>query len=559
MQQWQDEEWLAILGFLGGKEQGVVLSSLSHRFERLVMRSEQFLDVVLKMVDNEGVHRLNRHEATDLGRRADHDGVHWIDPIVQIGTAQTRALLSLVERTAYDDCSFHDLHHTYSDSRRAASAFCDRRGRYRLDCVKTASGATEADGFLFINRLHHMKVPEKVEALRETDTARWRQEVQPYFDKEWTQSRVPPQVIAVALRQLLQNTALDGRWSLVVCESKTEADTRAFIQAGFKQAEELVCRGDGNYLYAIPAFLDSPLLPGWVVSSMQVVVQPKQFGALPWPTGADEQFCNQIVRARVMSLFGKGELDTEKLGPRLKQCVAQGASVEKSLALHHCASLGQLDTLDVCLSLADPILSAVNAFDPRGMTPLMSAVAPEGFPSNPYKLEQCIDRLISCRADVNLTDAAGLTALGHLWRKAREHLEVDGEDRGLMHAYSSCDLLVDKLMPSNGPTKADEAVRVCIYDHLGLNDSQPLGHPPSEREEQHRRMLEFLSRSAGSRSPPEPRPSSYQMRRHLIEYLRARPDESNGSESDAPDQGEDSESVSGGTEPGQPDGDESLA
>merc|ERR1712032_542448 len=251
--------------------------------------------------------------------------------------------------------------------------------------------------------------------------------------------------------------------------------------------------------------------------------------------------------------------DAENLGPRLKQRVAEGASVERSLALHHCASLGQLDVLDVCLSLADPILSAVNAFNPRGMTPLMSAVAPEGFPSKPYQLELCIDSLISCRADVNLTDAAGLTALGHLWRKAREHLEVDGEDRGLMHAYSSCDLLVDKLMPSNGPTKADEAVRVCIHDHLGLNDAQPIGHLPSEREERDRRMMEFLNRDGESRSRPEPRPSSYQMRRRLLEYLRAGPDESDGSGSDAPDQEEDLESTSVGTVPEQPDGEESLA
>merc|ERR1711937_967047 len=153
-----------------------------------------------------------------------------------------------------------------------------------------------------------------------------------------------------------------------------------------------------------------------------------------------------------MSFFGKGERDVEKLGLRLKQCVAEGASVKRSLALHHCASRGQPDVLDVCLSLADPILPAVNAFDPRGMTPLMSAVGPEGFPSNPHQLELCIDKLISCRADVNLTDAAGLTALGHLWRKAREHLEVhprgwNGFAIGFVSACWSCDVLTDKLTP----------------------------------------------------------------------------------------------------------------
>merc|ERR1712232_126475 len=136
------------------------------------------------------------------------------------------------------------------------------------------------------------------------------------------------------------------------------------------------------------------------------------------------------------------------------------------MALHHLASRGRANLLERCLRLANPLSSAINAFDTEGQTPLMCAAKST---ESPDVKDECIMELIEYRADVNLTDAAGLTALGHLWRCAREHLEVEGGDRGLLYGCWSCDVLADKLTPSNGPTQCDEAVRVCHLDHLGVN------------------------------------------------------------------------------------------
>lgn len=417
MRHLQDEEWRQIFSFLDGKQQGVRLASLSHRFERYVMESVQFLGVTLNFVDGEGGPYVR---ATDIGRRAEHDGAHWIDPVIQIGTAQTRPLLTLVERSAYEDCSFHAVFRTSYEARKAASAFCDKRGKYRLECVRDASGTADVNGFLFIDRLHRMKIPTNIDHLKEVDIERWRREVQELSMKgPWEHSsRVPFTTISLALRRLLKETALGGRWSIVVCEPRGEADMRALMQAGFQQAKELVCRGDGNYLFAVPAFLDVPMLPGCAVSAMPIVEESKMPGALPPPTGNDDKLGDDIAEALAMELFG-GQVHVLKLNSRIQQRIADGASVERSCVLHQCAARGRPDLLALCLSLADPTASAANAFDSDQQTPLMSAVTSDVMPD---KMDACVDALIEARADVNVTDANGLTALGHLWRKARGNL-----------------------------------------------------------------------------------------------------------------------------------------
>ena len=89
-----------------------------------------------------------------------------------------------------------------------------------------------------------------------------------------------------------------------------------------------------------------------------------------------------------------------------------------------------MQVCEILVQLAESPLDAVNAHDSDGVTPLMyAAKAASGghrTQSQTSAPTEFCAKLIEFRADVTLTDAVGLTALGHLRRGAKGWADFEG-------------------------------------------------------------------------------------------------------------------------------------
>ena len=408
---------------------GAAVSTVSVAFRGLVRRTPQL--AVVQVVRGQEMIREDRdedpessddgfdqHYYTELGHKGEalFDGVHVMRSRVCLAGERTQAKMVLLQRpkngTRYN---FHEACDAESaDLQLVGTSFCDSRGRIRLSSVK-ACGEVMSGGFLYIEQ-----VGEENSAIFEQKDAG-----------------------AVVIRKLLRDTILRGRWSVAVV-MPSERELPWFFQAGFVQAKELALQGAGIILFAVPSFLEIPMKSAKEAEST-AVLQPK--------TGSPPSGINKDLLELVQN---KG---TEA---QVSNLIKQGASIEASCAIHCCAYNRDMEELEILLRLTSPE-KAVNQPDESGLTPLaLAAKAAVGALSRSVlsvPIEVCA-RLIEARADVSAVDAAGLTALGHMWkalRDARDFNACFGLDC-VMVAYDS-DELEKLLMPPSGPTAADELMQ----------------------------------------------------------------------------------------------------
>ncbi len=152
--------------------------------------------------------------------------------------------------------------------------------------------------------------------------------------------------------------------------------------------------------------------------------------------------------------------------------------IESSNALHACA----LNLEPVYLKMLMNLLSddakrrhAINAFDRRGMTPLMTAARSNNFESGTIgnRLSMC-QAVLDLGADKNVVDATGLTALGR-YRKAFR--ETNAIQASVGNPYSpiviaevkAMSSMEELLMPVQGPSYGDELV---LEDSDGEEDEE---------------------------------------------------------------------------------------
>lgn len=410
---------------------GAAVSAVSVAFRGLVRRTPQLAavqvvrgrEMIREDQDEDGEDSADsadflRHYYTELGHKgcAEFDGVHVMRARVCLAGERTQAKMVLLQRpkngTRYN---FHEACDAESaDLELVGTSFCDSRGRIRLSAVK-ACGEVMSGGFLYIEQ-----VGEENSAIFEQKDAG-----------------------AVVIRKLLQDTILRERWSVAVV-IPSERELPWFLQAGFVQAKELALEGVGIILFAVPSFLEIPMKSAKEAEST-AVLKPK--------TGSPPSGINKDLLELVKN---KG---TEA---QISNLIKQGASIEASRAIHCCAYNRDMEELEILLRLTSPE-KAVNQPDESGLSPLtLAAKAAVGALSKSVlsvPTEVCA-RLIEARADVSAVDAAGLTALGHMWKALRDARDFDacfGLDCFTV-AYDS-DELEKLLMPPSGPTSADELMQ----------------------------------------------------------------------------------------------------
>lgn len=404
---------------------GAAVSTVSVAFRGLVRRTPQLAVVQVvrgrEMIREDLGHDFTQDCYTELGHKgsAEFDGVHVMRARVCLAGERTQAKMVLLQRpkngTRYN---FHEACDAESaDLELVGTSFCDSRGRIRLSSVK-ACGEVMSGGFLYIE-----KVGEENSAIFEQKDAG-----------------------AVVIRKLLRDTILRGRWSVAVV-IPSERELPWFFQAGFVQAKELALQGAGIILFAVPSFLEIP---------MKSAREAESTAVLKLKTGSPPSGINKDLLELVRN---KG---TEA---QVSNLINQGASIEASCAIHCRAYNRDMEELEILLRLTSPE-KAVNQPDESGLTPLtLAAKAAVGALSMSVlsvPTEVCA-RLIEARADVSAVDAAGLTALGHMWkalRDARDFNACFGLDGVMvaMVAYDG-DELEKLLMPPSGPTAADELMQ----------------------------------------------------------------------------------------------------
>ena len=428
-----EETLLRVLSHLAPRDVAVA-SAVSVAFRGSLRRLDQSVTVRLQtpeeMMDEEPPESdedINdiKFYYTELGHvgAAEVEGVHVLKARISLAGYQTHAEMVLLERRKNLRYNFHEACDAESaELELVGTSFCDARGRIRLASVKACGPEVSSGGFLYIGTLG---------------------------DDEFQR----PNLGAVVIRKLLQDTVLKGRWTVaVVIPSDTEL--RCFLQAGFVQAKELALQGHGVVLFAVPSFLDHEMKSLREARSVPIL---EPMDGEP-PSGINKDLLELVKN--------------EGTEAQIRDLLAKGASIEASHAIHCCVYNGDLERLEILLRLTPSPKEGVNQPDGSGLVPLMLAAKGAcGVLSrfNRSVPTACCARLIAAGAEVCAVDAEGCTALGHLWRKLRDLQDFEGCFGLEMGEYDSSDL-EKLLMPPSGPTTADEQLIDAASDEENVLD-----------------------------------------------------------------------------------------
>jgi hypothetical protein len=367
-------------------------------------------------------------------------------------------------------------HHS-DELHRIASFICDGRGKAKHQL--SIHGYDQPGPFLYIQSLslgeawrqdtfvgadalrkmlNHPKLPEWTLAVYEPDSA----------------SQMTPKEVHT-MHSRLQNKETyqeQKEWKKKIARLCRQ-DARQFIRAGFRQVmPPSLARGDYYHFFAIPSFLQGDMMTNADAQAVSIVEAPER--TLP-PVGLDLQLrdlINSEMMAGVSSLMFGGTpppRDYKSLETAVQRLVTEGATIERSFALHVCARAGKLAEMDVLLKVAGAnARQAMNAKNEDGDTPLMvaarSAVSgvlmhnPFGPPVKPLGI---CKEMMERGADKSITDVSGLTALGHMRKYAMESMSFVG---GYHTAMDMVEPLSRLLMPTTGPTLADNATLQAVAE-----------------------------------------------------------------------------------------------
>ena len=230
------------------------------------------LKSVAELAAEEGLGEEDLAEFTgDLGMVQENPCTQHVYATIWAGAAKIgSAQLMLVDRDHLDGVHFHEVCDETSELYTTGTAFCSASGRAKPACVVQTGEAASAGGFLYIGRI-------TIDA-----------------DRRAGGGDASSGIGAAALRLLLLQTALAGRWTLAVYipdsnefmpaaeaaasrdfgrdaeptaaqlathrardEELCDLDARQFIRAGFRQglSDDNMLLGQCKHFFAVPSFL----------------------------------------------------------------------------------------------------------------------------------------------------------------------------------------------------------------------------------------------------------------------------------------------------------------
>lgn len=468
-----EQAWCNICGYLSGRCEGSALSFLSKTWKARAELLPQFVSVSLvppaklAEMDAEG----NSDSDPDLAAELYGDLGRFDDPELK-HTQNIEAHVFVCNKPVGKcDIVLIDLRRplNFHEACDAPSAelssvglkFCNRHGYPRIASVKAALEHQEQRGFLYIKDFVLLTDETESHPIRADIGAR-------------------------ALRSLLQDTALSGRWHLAVyvpdglaqvSETRcltdwksrhirstglnlssqdiinfAEIDARQFLQSGFRQAKELAATSDCYHFFATPSFLNERVISFEEAVHVQILRKPLIENSARESNALDGALFKAVQGAM------QEESLAEAVKSQIRRLIAQGATIGASRVVHCCAANLHAACFEFLLeTCTQSVKSSVNARDRLGMTPLMCAAS--GAPGTSRCISFCT-RLVALGADRNNQDPSGRTALGFA-RAARKN-QSDFEnifgrrppDEEYVRALQSLERV---LMPSRGPSTADEA------------------------------------------------------------------------------------------------------
>jgi hypothetical protein len=347
----------------------------------------------------------------------------------------------------------------------------------RLPCIRELGRAVTAGGFLYID------------SLRLKDSHRG-------ADKAST-------TIGSTALQLFLNEMV-GRWSLAVyildasgqvpeadCLQRfadevpdraeqivrhQRLDARQFLRCGWQQVPEY------NHMFATPAMAAkscngrTALSHEAVIAHLETAVKvtgARHLGSCsPPPQGLDLELLKLVMAlAGTMpppqSNQGFASADSYLDPPTVHQpaalasaadilnieaLVARGASVKRSHALNCCAARGLVCYLDVLIRVGEP--DAINARDEHQLTPLMRAAGAQDNFLGRNIMPIMLDHLLRYGASKEATTTEGWSALGVFRAERQLYEDMTTCESIFLGEFGS--QIEDLLMPSNGPTLADD-------------------------------------------------------------------------------------------------------
>lgn len=193
---------------------------------------------------------------------------------------------------------------------------CDRRGRSKVRSIKNADtdGKAKRGGFLHVKsvriRRQAYKSGDNTNIVARAVRAALKV---PELHEKWTLATAwcDPMTYATNELERKRRDITRGSWGMEVDITEEQAeqnkkvinrwnecidlDARTFLRAGYKQIMEVFGKGENPWLFALPEFLDTPLLSHEDAMGIHLRVWPTNLP--PSPSGVDEKLFNAVKKA----------------------------------------------------------------------------------------------------------------------------------------------------------------------------------------------------------------------------------------------------------------------
>lgn len=199
---------------------------------------------------------------------------------------------------------------------------CDRRGRPKISSIKNADtdGNAKRGGFLHVKsvriRRQAYKSMDNTNIVARAVRAALKV---PELHGKWTLATAwcDPMTYATSELEKKRRDIGRGDWGMEVDITEEQAeqkkkvnnrwnecinlDARTFLRAGYKQIMEVFGKGENPWLFALPEFLDAPLLSHEDAMGIHLRVWPTNLP--PCPSGVDEKLFNAVTKALTSMSF----------------------------------------------------------------------------------------------------------------------------------------------------------------------------------------------------------------------------------------------------------------
>ena len=208
---------------------------------------------------------------------------------------------------------------------------CDRRGRPKNRSIKNADtdGTAKRGGFLHVKSVRIRRQAYKSGDNTNIVSRAIREALKvPELHGKWTLAAAwcDPMTYATNELERKRRDITRGSWSMEVDITEEQGeqnkkvinrwnecidlDARTFLRAGYKQIMEVFGKGENPWLFALPEFLDTPLLSHEDAMGIHLRVWPTNLP--PSPSGVDEKLLN-AVKTALNGMRFHNNVDTEAI------------------------------------------------------------------------------------------------------------------------------------------------------------------------------------------------------------------------------------------------------